>query len=72
VPQRAVLLLDQWTASSLVKALLPDSREDFADPDDARRQRGFWPLAYARIERLVKGALLVCPESTVHIARRRC
>jgi hypothetical protein len=41
----------QWTASSLVKALLPDSHEHFADPDDARRQRGFWPLAYARLER---------------------
>jgi hypothetical protein len=66
VPNSAVLLLDQWTASSLVKALLPDSRERFADPDDARRQRGFWPLAYARLERLVKSALLVCPESAVH------
>lgn len=66
IPTSAVLLLDQWTASSLVKALLPDSREHFADPDNARRQRGFWPLAYARIERLVKSALLVCPESTVH------
>jgi hypothetical protein len=66
VPISAVLLLDQWTASSLVKALLPDSREHFADPDDARRQRGAWPLAYARLERLVKSALLVCPESTVH------
>ena len=66
VPNPAVLLLDQWTASSLVKALLPDSRERFADPDDSRRQRGFWPLAYGQLERLVKSALLVCPESTVH------
>ena len=65
-PRPAMLLLDQWTASSLVKALLPDSREQFADRDDPRRQRGFWPLAYARLERLVKSALLVCPESTVH------
>lgn len=65
-PARAVLLLDQWTVSSLVKALLPDSRRRFADPGDPRRQRGFWPLAYARLERLVKSALLVCPESTVH------
>jgi hypothetical protein len=65
-PRSAVLLLDQWTASSLVKALLPRTREQFADPDDARRQRGFWPLAFARLERLVKSALLVCPESTVH------
>ncbi len=65
-PCPAVLLLDQWTASSLVKALLPDSRAQFADPDDTRRQRGFWPLAYGRLERLVKSALLVCPESTVH------
>lgn len=66
VPSPAVLLLDQWTASSLVKALLPDSREQFADPNDSRRQRGFWPLAYGKLERLVKSALLVCPESTVH------
>jgi hypothetical protein len=66
VPSPAVLLLDQWTASSLVKALLPDSREQFADPSDSRRQRGFWPLAYGKLERLVKSALLVCPESTIH------
>jgi len=65
-PSPAVLLLDQWTTSSLVKALLPDSREQFADPNDSRRQRGFWPLAYAKLDRLVKSALLVCPESTVH------
>jgi hypothetical protein len=65
-PEPAVLLLDQWTLSALAKALLPETRERFADPDDKRRQQGFWPRAYARIERLVKCGLLVCPPSQLH------
>jgi hypothetical protein len=53
--------------SSLAKALLPEHRERFAG-DDPATQGGAWPRLFARIERLVKLGLLVCPPSPIHRA----
>jgi hypothetical protein len=63
-----VLYLDQWALSSLAKARHPDSRERFASEDDRAAGSGSWPRLMARIERLVKANLLVCPRSSIHRA----
>jgi hypothetical protein len=60
-----VLYLDQFAISNLAKALLPESCERFTG-DDPATQRGFWPRFCARLERLIKLGLLVCPLSSVH------
>ncbi len=65
LPQPKVLYLDQWALSSLAKALHPEHREKFTI-DDPRTQHGAWPRLYARIERLVRLGLLVCPASSIH------
>lgn len=64
-PTPRVLYLDQFAVSCLAKALLPNSRERFTG-DDPATQRGFWPRLFARLERLVKLGVLVCPPSSVH------
>lgn len=64
-PQPKVLYLDQWALSSLAKALHPGHREKFTI-DHPRTQHGAWPRLYARIERLVRLGLLVCPSSSIH------
>lgn len=66
-PEPKVLYLDQWALSFLAKALHPDHRDKFVG-DDPRTQRGAWPRLYARIERLVRLGLLVCPPSSIHRA----
>jgi hypothetical protein len=50
-------VLDQWTLSSLGKALLPQTREQFADLADARRQRGSGPAP----SRASSGFTSTCP-----------
>lgn len=65
LPQPKVLYLDQWALSSLAKALHPEHRQKFI-VDDPRTQHGAWPRLYARIERLVRLGLLVCPASSIH------
>ncbi len=65
VPQPRSLYLDQWALSNLAKALLPETRNRLASGDPAAGA-GMWPRLLARIERLVKANLLVCPPSSVH------
>jgi hypothetical protein len=67
-PRPRVLYLDQWALSSLAKARFPQTRERFASEHDRRAGAGAWPRLLARIERLVKAALLVCPPSSIHQA----
>lgn len=67
-PQPRILYLDQWALSSLAKARLPETRDRFASDRDAAAGAGIWPRLFARIERLVKANLLVCPPSSVHRA----
>jgi hypothetical protein len=67
-PRPRVLYLDQWALSSLAKARHPDHRKRFASHDDHARGAGAWPRLMARIERLVKANLLVCPPSSIHRA----
>jgi hypothetical protein len=67
-PRPRVLYLDQWALSSLAKARLPDTRERFASEHDHAAGAGVWPRLLARIERLVKANLLVCPPSSIHRA----
>lgn len=64
-PQPRSLYLDQWALSNLAKALLPETRDRLASGDPAAGA-GMWPRLLARIERLVKANLLVCPPSSVH------
>jgi hypothetical protein len=65
-PRPRVLYLDQWALSSLVKARHPETPERFASEDDRAAGAGVWPRLMARIERLVKANLLVCPPSSIH------
>jgi hypothetical protein len=67
-PSPRVLYLDQWALSSLAKARHPETRERFASEDDRAAGGGSWPRLMARIERLVKANLLVCPRSSIHRA----
>jgi hypothetical protein len=67
-PRPRVLYLDQWALSSLAKARLPETRERFASEEDRAAGAGAWPRLLARIERLVKANLLVCPQSSLHRA----
>jgi hypothetical protein len=67
-PSPRVLYLDQWALSSLAKARHPETRERFASDDDRAAGGGSWPRLMARIERLVKASLLVCPRSSIHRA----
>jgi hypothetical protein len=67
-PRPRVLYLDQWALSSLMKARHPETRERFVSEDDRAAGAGIWPRLMARIERLVKASLLVCPPSSIHRA----
>lgn len=66
-PPPSVLYLDQFAISNLAKALHPEHRHRFHS-DEPATQRGFWPRFFARLERLMKLGLLVCPPSSVHRA----
>ena len=67
-PRPRILYLDQWALSSLAKARLPETRDRFASEGDSAAGAGIWPRLLARIERLVKANLLVCPPSSIHRA----
>jgi hypothetical protein len=61
---KRVIYLDQHAISHLAKAIHPDYREQYA-PGNPRTQDGFWPELFARLDRLNKLQLAVCPESTL-------
>jgi hypothetical protein len=62
--RKRVIYLDQHAISHLAKAIHPDYRELYA-PGNPRTQDGFWPELFARLDRLNKLHLAVCPESTL-------
>jgi hypothetical protein len=62
---KRVIYLDQHAISHLSKALHPDSRKKY-EPGNPATQDGFWREVFARLDRLHKLQLAVCPESTVH------
>lgn len=64
-PTPRVLYLDQLVLSNFVKLLLPEHRHKFG-AENAATLAGWWPRAYARVEKLVKLGLLVCPPSSLH------
>jgi hypothetical protein len=59
-----VIYLDQHAISHLAKSIHPDFRDQYA-PGNPRTQDGFWPDLFARLDRLSKLQLAVCPESTL-------
>jgi hypothetical protein len=61
---KRVIYLDQHAISHLAKSIHPDYREQYA-PGNPRTQDGFWPDLFARLDRLNKLQLAVCPESTL-------
>jgi hypothetical protein len=61
---KRVIYLDQHAISHLAKAIHPDYREQYW-PRNPRTQDGFWPELFARLNRLNKLHLAVCPESTL-------
>ena len=64
VIEKKVLYLDQFAISNLMKALHPGERERIkANPGG---QSAFWLELFARLDRLVKLQVLVCPASTAH------
>jgi hypothetical protein len=61
---KRVIYLDQHAISHLAKAIHPSYRDQYA-PGNPRTQDGFWPDLFARLDRLNKLQLAVCPESTL-------
>jgi hypothetical protein len=62
--KKRVIYLDQHAISHLAKAIHPAYRDQYR-PGNPRTQDGFWPDTFARLDRLNKLQLAVCPESTL-------